>query len=144
MTLDATDPANICIAQTSAGVYSVDDGTYYYFSDSWYNDKYGAGRDSTDPEKRITLETDGEYSIIRFPYDCITILGNSSANLYSGAPFESVLKFKTSNLGVGDLEVEEESGEAVYYNLQGVRTERPARGIAIRIQNGKATKVLLR
>jgi hypothetical protein len=144
MTLDATDPANICIAQTSAGVYSTDDGTYYYFSDSWYNDKYGAGRDSTDPEKRITLETDGEYSIIRFPYDCITILGNSSANLYSGAPFESVLKFKTSNLGVGDLEVEEESGEAVYYNLQGVRTERPARGIAIRIQNGKATKVLLR
>lgn len=36
----------------------------------------------------------------------------------------------------------EELGEAVYYNLQGVRVQNPAHGIYVKVQGGKATKVL--
>lgn len=37
-----------------------------------------------------------------------------------------------------------ENGEAVYYNLQGIRVENPTEGIYIRRQNGKAEKVVIR
>ena len=35
-----------------------------------------------------------------------------------------------------------DDSEAVYYNLQGVRVQNPVRGIYVKVQNGKATKVL--
>lgn len=35
-----------------------------------------------------------------------------------------------------------EDGEAVYYNLQGVRVNNPERGIFVKVQNGKAVKVV--
>lgn len=37
-----------------------------------------------------------------------------------------------------------ENGPAVYYNLQGMRIENPARGIFIRVQNGESTKILVK
>lgn len=37
--------------------------------------------------------------------------------------------------------IEAENGEAVYFNLQGVRVENPENGIFIRVQNGKAVKI---
>lgn len=43
--------------------------------------------------------------------------------------------------GVEAVEVE---GEAVYYNLQGVRVENPTEGLYICVKNGQAAKVLLR
>lgn len=144
LTLDATDPSNISVELTSAGVYSSSDGTYYYFSESWYNANYGEGLDATEDEIRIKLENDGEYSTITFPYQCVSVLGNSSGQFYYGSPYESVLRFKTAELGVDNLNADSESGEAVYYNLQGVRTARPESGIAIRVQNGKATKILVK
>lgn len=36
----------------------------------------------------------------------------------------------------------EENGEAVYYNLQGVRVNNPDHGIFVKVQNGKAKKVV--
>lgn len=42
--------------------------------------------------------------------------------------------------GVSAIEAEE--GEAVYYNLQGVRIEKPVKGAYIRVVNGKAVKVM--
>lgn len=44
--------------------------------------------------------------------------------------------------GVATVGVEE-GGEAVYYNLQGVRVQNPERGIYIKVQNGKSTKVVM-
>ena len=38
--------------------------------------------------------------------------------------------------------IEAEDGEAVYFNLQGVRVQNPENGIFIRVQNGKATKIM--
>jgi len=45
--------------------------------------------------------------------------------------------------GIDDVEVAEE-GEAVYFNLQGVRVAEPAEGLYIRVINGKAEKVILK
>lgn len=38
--------------------------------------------------------------------------------------------------------IEAENGETVYFNLQGVRVQNPENGIFIRVQNGKATKIM--
>ena len=38
--------------------------------------------------------------------------------------------------------IEAENGEAVYFNLQGVRVQNPEKGIFIRVQNGNATKIM--
>ena len=43
---------------------------------------------------------------------------------------------------VGIAGIEAENGEAVYFNLQGVRVQNPEKGIFIRVQNGKATKIM--
>ncbi len=37
--------------------------------------------------------------------------------------------------------IEAENGEAVYFNLQGVRVQNPENGVFIRVQNGKAVKI---
>ncbi len=46
--------------------------------------------------------------------------------------------------GVEDVTVAAEEAPAVYYNLQGVPVMNPESGIYIRLQGGKATKVLIR
>ena len=38
--------------------------------------------------------------------------------------------------------IEAEDGEAVYFNLQGVRVQNPENGVFIRVQNGKAVKIV--
>lgn len=38
--------------------------------------------------------------------------------------------------------IEAEKGEAVYFNLQGVRVQNPENGVFIRVQNGKAVKIV--
>ena len=45
----------------------------------------------------------------------------------------------TTETGIAGIEAE--NGEAVYFNLQGVRVENPENGIFIRVQNGKAVKI---
>jgi len=45
--------------------------------------------------------------------------------------------------GIDEIETEEE-GEAVNYNLQGVRVDNPEAGIYIRVQNGRSRKVVIR
>lgn len=47
------------------------------------------------------------------------------------------------NGGVGVESIEAKDGEAVYFNLQGLRVDNPEKGVFIRIQNGKSTKIAL-
>lgn len=46
--------------------------------------------------------------------------------------------------GTGIESVEAQDGEARWFNLQGVETARPESGICIRVQNGKAVKVIVK
>lgn len=47
-----------------------------------------------------------------------------------------------ANTPTGISSIEAENGEAVYFNLQGVRVQNPENGIFIRVQNGKAIKIM--
>lgn len=47
------------------------------------------------------------------------------------------------NASTGIAGIEAEAGEAVYYNLQGVRVENPVKGLYIRVANGKSQKVIM-
>lgn len=45
--------------------------------------------------------------------------------------------------GVDNVAADDIQGEAVYYNLQGVKIENPTHGLYIKVQGNKATKVIL-
>lgn len=53
-----------------------------------------------------------------------------------------VLYKKAAGSGVANIAVEN-NGEAVYYNLQGVRVENPVKGLYIVVKGGKSQKVIL-
>lgn len=46
--------------------------------------------------------------------------------------------------GVENIVVDAANGEAIYYNLNGVRVDNPANGLYIRVVNGNATKVMIK
>lgn len=48
----------------------------------------------------------------------------------------------TVDISTGVAAVEAANGEAVYFNMQGVRVANPENGLFIRVQNGKAVKVV--
>ena len=52
------------------------------------------------------------------------------------------VKVNVPDSSVGIAGIEAENGEAVYFNLQGVRVQNPENGIFIRVQNGKAIKIM--
>ena len=55
------------------------------------------------------------------------------------------LTFQGQSTGVEDIVADGKKGEAVYYNLQGVRVANPAAGnLYIKVQGDKATKVLVK
>lgn len=63
-------------------------------------------------------------------------------NVYQGAFSIYVLDYtKVDDSGVN--EIASDNGEAVYFNLQGVKVANPEKGIFVRVQNGKATKVMM-
>lgn len=45
--------------------------------------------------------------------------------------------------GVEGIEVEDAEGDAVYYNLEGVKVANPANGLYIKVKDGKAVKVIV-
>lgn len=53
-----------------------------------------------------------------------------------------MLYVKVAGSGVANIAVEN-NGEAVYYNLQGVRVENPVKGLYIVVKGGKSQKVIL-
>lgn len=53
---------------------------------------------------------------------------------------KTITVYYTDAAGVDGIAAEE--GEAIYFNLQGVRVANPDRGIFVKVQNGKAVKVV--
>lgn len=56
---------------------------------------------------------------------------------------ESIMMLYVSDATNSIEEIGTENGEAQFFNLQGVRVANPENGLYIRVQNGKATKVIL-
>lgn len=87
-------------------------------------------------------ETQGAYEI-GLP------VGTGDLNLYYGDNDSNIAtySYEVTNDGVptGVDSIEDvEEGEAVFYNLQGVRVNNPENGIFIKVVNGKSSKVLIR
>lgn len=62
----------------------------------------------------------------------------------SGAPASKwKFTYDPTQTGVNDVEAVDTDAPAVYYNLQGVRVANPTKGLYIKAQAGKATKVIL-
>lgn len=58
------------------------------------------------------------------------------------SPFSNTLRMNTS--GVESVQDGNNAGPAMYYNMQGQRVLNPKNGIYIRVQNGKAQKVIVK
>lgn len=89
--------------------------------------------------KEATYTFRNNYEIASVPageYDVKCLV-----SVYNGNPQLYAIEFaEAGTLAVGAIEAAE--GEAVYYNLQGVRVANPERGIFVKVQNGKAVKVV--
>ena len=144
--IDTTDPDNCLIAMTSSGLGSQTAGTYAYFSESWYAAEYGDQEEDYvwDPSLAITKKVDGDNVTITIPYHAITVFATTAQKFYYGSEFPSTLTFKDANAGIKGVAVDNADAPAVYYNLQGVRIENPTSGVVIRVQGGKATKMLVK
>jgi hypothetical protein len=142
LVIDATNPDNVSIELTSTGLSSSTDGAYDYMSMSYYY-SLDTTADDTEEEYRIKLTTEGEYTTITFPVNSIIVYAETSEYLYYGAPYESVLRFKSTS-GVNNICTNDNSGKVAYYNLQGEQVQNPCGGIFIRVQNGKASKVIVK
>lgn len=113
---------------------------YTWFIGAPYIDENGnlAGEDLYIDEE-YTLEN-GVTTFLK-PFDNIMCVMTNSLfpNLYMMTGF-----LNTEAAGVEDVEADTDNGEAVYYNLQGVRVQNPANGIYIRRQGNTVTKVLVK
>lgn len=89
----------------------------------------------------VELSLRNNYTLASVPagtYD-MTLL----VTVYKGAPSLYVISYNNDGSGVAEIEAEA-AGEAVYYNLQGVKVAEPENGLYIKVQGNKATKVLVR
>lgn len=87
----------------------------------------------------ITLRNNyGLESVAAGTYDVTVVV-----TVYNNAPSLYVTNFAAAG-GSGVAEIEAAEGEAVYYNLQGVKVANPENGIFIRVQGGKSSKVLVK
>ncbi|MDE6276493.1 MAG: hypothetical protein K2M06_00110, partial [Muribaculaceae bacterium] len=141
MILDITDPANVLVQMQSTGLGNTEDGTLYYFSDSWY---YMQNQITNEPYIPVVMFREGADVRISFPENSMSLYGGVSQKFYTASPFESVLKFTMEDAGVGNIATEEASGAVEYYTLQGLRVENPGRGMVIRVSGGKASKILIK
>ncbi len=75
-------------------------------------------------------------------------VNDTDFNIWVLVPYQGAAYYKfqhSTTSGIEDVNVAvEEDAPAVYYNLQGVPVVNPESGIYIRVQGGKATKVLIR
>ena len=132
------------IAITSTGLSNQTDGLFTYFSESWYIENYGEEGEVLDEALKITKTVEGDNVTITIPYHSTNVMTMTSMKFYYGSAYKSTLTFKEASSGIGSVEIEDTDAPAVYYNLQGVRVENPSSGIVIRVQGGKATKMIIK
>lgn len=159
MTVDDNVKINLNEDVTGAKVFNIDIystkvGTIYIDGDWAYGS--AVSQDETEPYKIEITENDLNRWVV-FNFDA-TDIGYGSKSQYDSAPITTIKdliinsdidSFLVDNcyfagdqpLFVDTIEAAE--GEAVYYNLQGVKVVNPERGIFVKVQNGKSSKVIL-
>lgn len=107
-------------------------------------------------DSSFTLSTTGNYYITNVDvtattpskWDNTTFSGNSNNVTFTtnitklNTPITKIVVKYVNNDTTSLAGIEAEAGEAVYYNLQGVRVDNPIKGLYIRVANGKSSKVV--
>lgn len=102
---------------------------------------------------RYGSATEGEAVTLNSPSTIVKYANNVDASgclswtvpagTYSVKADLSSMKLIVSTAAGIQVETVDDSAEAVYYNLQGVRVDQPAQGVYIKVSGNKATKVYL-
>ncbi|MBR5551110.1 MAG: hypothetical protein IKV83_04245 [Muribaculaceae bacterium] len=73
---------------------------------------------------------------------------NCKANIATGKEYKVTIDLNANTITISESTavegIEVEEGEAVYYNLQGVKVANPENGVFIKVQGNKASKVLVK
>ena len=73
---------------------------------------------------------------------------NCKANVATGKEYKVTIDLNANTITISESTavegIEVEEGEAVYYNLQGVKVANPENGVFIKVQGNKASKVLVK
>ena len=73
---------------------------------------------------------------------------NCKANIATGKEYKVTIDLNANTITISESTavegIEIEEGEAVYYNLQGVKVANPENGVFIKVQGNKASKVLVK
>lgn len=98
--------------------------------------RYGPSTNNEDPsslEKSYYSQNTNSWQVPAGTYD-ITLDTNNG----------HIVVVKSNSSGINNILDTDEVGEAVYYNLQGVKVVNPSNGIYVKVVNGKSTKVLVK
>lgn len=114
----------------------IEEGVKFKIADmGWGNINFGYGE--------MDVPTYGEPIDLVFNGDDIQLTSNFSGALIfkiEGTQYATLTFVESGDNGVENILAAE--GEAVYFNLQGVKVANPDKGIFVRVQNGKAEKVI--
>ena len=137
-------------------VANADGKSFFSFCSAKGSTNDDAGWGELSGSDRYGAATEGDVATLDTPFAYTVYKANvnaSACNSWSIAPNTDGHKYKftvdfdkqtvsvTMTSGVDSIEVEND-GEAVYFNLQGVRVDNPENGIFVRVANGKAVKVV--
>ncbi len=138
--IDASDPEKVTIAESPIGV-DYGDGMMSVISHARYFIEY-EGYEADNP---LLDQYYGKLddSTITFPTNSILFYELNLPDTYQANKNGMFTLELPKSSKVIDIETAE-NGKAEYYNLQGVKVDKPSSGIYIKRHNGKATKVLVK
>ncbi len=133
-----------CVVGTNGGQYNLDytwNGATTSLQEAFHpnrnNEENGYYSEVTLPltAAAATSEFDATFSIF-------DLASNKQIGISSVVVKGKLTGDKIEINGINDITVDAANGEAVYYNLNGVRVANPENGLFIKVQGGKATKVV--
>ena len=111
--------------------FAVEDGVQMY------------AKSISDTQAQAAAEGDNDgYTVLEGNTLTLTAQGDNYSVYAMKDGVKSVAKSIVADAATGIAGIEAEDGEAVYFNLQGVRVQNPENGVFIRVQNGKAVKIV--
>ena len=147
MTLDARDPSNVIIDLQPTGLNAIldneDRSAIYYLNDAAFFNEFGWSLNQNGV-KRCTL-TSGEEKALKIviPTHSCLLYASASTDYFFGSAYESVLEFAAGETSIDALESDEPDMPEAYYNLQGIKVERPQRGEIVIVRQGKNCKKIV-
>ncbi|MDE5595301.1 MAG: hypothetical protein K2I89_06995 [Muribaculaceae bacterium] len=145
--LDAEDHDNVMLDAVTTGISFKSDGEFVVFNQGWYNEYIL--KDPSATEAFTTLTKENDMLVFTFEPLSLMLMGLDSNKFYYAGDENNestlvVAAGSDENSGVSDVAVDA-NAPVEYFNLQGVRIDKPAAGqIVIKRQGAKVTKTIVR